>query len=236
MEHSPTSATGTAWERTPWRAVQRAAWEALRKSSLLQLLEGPSCLIVKSLAGIYALFLQTSISASLPACQAPSTSTAAPTPTARPSSPPTTPTPRQRLLRLAGPEAYLERRPDQRLLQHEWPHVRGARALEPALAVLCPAQGERLVGAVRREGNPARRHGGGDVPSQDDVALEAGDRQAGRRTRGQVVHLALDDGAGETARRVEDGPRSLLRRPRYAPPRECLAQSCRPSRCAAMAV
>jgi len=27
MEHSPTSATGTAWERTPWRATQRAAWE-----------------------------------------------------------------------------------------------------------------------------------------------------------------------------------------------------------------
>ena len=31
MEHSLTSATGTAWERTPWRAVQRAAWEALRQ-------------------------------------------------------------------------------------------------------------------------------------------------------------------------------------------------------------
>jgi hypothetical protein len=30
MEHSPTSATGTAWERTPWRATQRAAWEAAR--------------------------------------------------------------------------------------------------------------------------------------------------------------------------------------------------------------
>ena len=30
MEHSPTSATGTGWERTPWRAVQRAAWEALK--------------------------------------------------------------------------------------------------------------------------------------------------------------------------------------------------------------
>ena len=30
MEHSPTSATGTAWDRTPWRATQRAAW-ALRK-------------------------------------------------------------------------------------------------------------------------------------------------------------------------------------------------------------
>jgi hypothetical protein len=29
-EHSPTSATGTAWERTPWHATQRAAWEALR--------------------------------------------------------------------------------------------------------------------------------------------------------------------------------------------------------------
>jgi hypothetical protein len=26
MEHSPTSATGTGWERTPWHAVQRAAW------------------------------------------------------------------------------------------------------------------------------------------------------------------------------------------------------------------
>ena len=26
MEHSPTSATGTAWERTAWHATQRAAW------------------------------------------------------------------------------------------------------------------------------------------------------------------------------------------------------------------
>jgi hypothetical protein len=25
IEHSPTSATGTAWERTPWPATQRAA-------------------------------------------------------------------------------------------------------------------------------------------------------------------------------------------------------------------
>src|SRR2546423_9661655 len=31
VEHSPTSATGTAWERTPWHAVRRAAWEALKK-------------------------------------------------------------------------------------------------------------------------------------------------------------------------------------------------------------
>ncbi len=30
MEHSPTSTTGSAWERTPWRATQRAAWEALK--------------------------------------------------------------------------------------------------------------------------------------------------------------------------------------------------------------
>src|SRR5262249_17919036 len=29
-EHSPTSATGTGWERTPGRATQRAAWEALK--------------------------------------------------------------------------------------------------------------------------------------------------------------------------------------------------------------
>jgi hypothetical protein len=28
MEHSPTSATGTAWERTPWRATHGRAWEA----------------------------------------------------------------------------------------------------------------------------------------------------------------------------------------------------------------
>jgi hypothetical protein len=32
MEHSPTSATGTAWERTPWHATQRAAWEALKSA------------------------------------------------------------------------------------------------------------------------------------------------------------------------------------------------------------
>jgi hypothetical protein len=28
LEHLPTSATGTGWERTPWHATQRAAWEA----------------------------------------------------------------------------------------------------------------------------------------------------------------------------------------------------------------
>ncbi len=32
MEHSPTSATGTGWERTPWPATQRAAREALSKA------------------------------------------------------------------------------------------------------------------------------------------------------------------------------------------------------------
>ena len=32
MEHSPTSATGTGWDRTPWHATQRAAWEALKKA------------------------------------------------------------------------------------------------------------------------------------------------------------------------------------------------------------
>jgi hypothetical protein len=31
MEHSPTSATGNGWERTPWHATQRAAWEAVEK-------------------------------------------------------------------------------------------------------------------------------------------------------------------------------------------------------------
>jgi hypothetical protein len=31
MEHSITSATASAWERTPWHAVQGAAREALKK-------------------------------------------------------------------------------------------------------------------------------------------------------------------------------------------------------------
>jgi hypothetical protein len=48
MEHSPTSATGTGWERTPWHATQRAAWEALHKTqqigwpSWLESASGPS--------------------------------------------------------------------------------------------------------------------------------------------------------------------------------------------------
>jgi hypothetical protein len=40
MEHSPTSATGTGWERTPWHATQRAAWEALKKSDEIETLGG----------------------------------------------------------------------------------------------------------------------------------------------------------------------------------------------------
>jgi len=34
MEHSPTSATGTGWERTAWRAVQAAARDVLRRPSI----------------------------------------------------------------------------------------------------------------------------------------------------------------------------------------------------------
>ena len=33
IEHSATSATGSAWEPTPWQAVQRAAWDALTRLS-----------------------------------------------------------------------------------------------------------------------------------------------------------------------------------------------------------
>jgi hypothetical protein len=33
-EHSATSAIGDAWARTPWTAVQRAAWKALNKADL----------------------------------------------------------------------------------------------------------------------------------------------------------------------------------------------------------
>jgi len=32
IEHAPTATTGSAWERTPWRAVQRAALEALKRA------------------------------------------------------------------------------------------------------------------------------------------------------------------------------------------------------------
>jgi hypothetical protein len=28
IEHSPTSAIGTGWERTPWQPTQRGAWAA----------------------------------------------------------------------------------------------------------------------------------------------------------------------------------------------------------------
>jgi hypothetical protein len=31
-EHSPTSATGSAWAGTAWRAVQGGAWAALRQA------------------------------------------------------------------------------------------------------------------------------------------------------------------------------------------------------------
>ena len=34
MEHSITSATASAWERTPWHAVQGAARDALRRASV----------------------------------------------------------------------------------------------------------------------------------------------------------------------------------------------------------
>jgi len=33
MGHSAVSATGTAWERTPWHATQQAAWEAIGQAS-----------------------------------------------------------------------------------------------------------------------------------------------------------------------------------------------------------
>jgi hypothetical protein len=32
MEHSPTSATGTGWERTPSQATQRAVWEEMDRA------------------------------------------------------------------------------------------------------------------------------------------------------------------------------------------------------------
>ena len=37
LEYSPTSETGTAWERTPWHATRRAAWEATKRGGLRRL-------------------------------------------------------------------------------------------------------------------------------------------------------------------------------------------------------
>ena len=37
MEHSLTSATASSWEPTRWRAVQRAAWEAIGNLKTLDL-------------------------------------------------------------------------------------------------------------------------------------------------------------------------------------------------------
>jgi hypothetical protein len=33
MEHSPTSATGTAWKHTRWHETQQAAWKTLDRAS-----------------------------------------------------------------------------------------------------------------------------------------------------------------------------------------------------------
>src|SRR5712692_3589644 len=51
MEHSITSATASAWEATPWRATQRAAWEALT-------LEQLHALKLAAMAAMFGLCLQ----------------------------------------------------------------------------------------------------------------------------------------------------------------------------------
>ena len=40
MEHSPTSATGTGWEPTPWHATQRAAWGGAQRARQRHLMPG----------------------------------------------------------------------------------------------------------------------------------------------------------------------------------------------------
>jgi hypothetical protein len=51
MEHSPTSATGTAWERTPWHAVQVTAQIALLQT-LSELVDLGLALIAGGVVGI----------------------------------------------------------------------------------------------------------------------------------------------------------------------------------------
>src|SRR6267142_7186321 len=49
MEHSLTSAPGTGWERTPWRAVQVAGWQALRHASAEEEGSGKDGLVAETL-------------------------------------------------------------------------------------------------------------------------------------------------------------------------------------------
>ena len=49
MKHSPTSATGAGWERMPWHATQRAAWEALKALARASD-EGPAPLAVSDVS------------------------------------------------------------------------------------------------------------------------------------------------------------------------------------------
>jgi hypothetical protein len=50
-EHSATFTTGDGWQRTPWAAVQRAAWEALNKADNESRLTAPTAWRSRSASG-----------------------------------------------------------------------------------------------------------------------------------------------------------------------------------------
>jgi hypothetical protein len=54
MEHSPTSATGTGRERTPWHATQRGVWEGVERSAVAPIVVAGLLCILRLTASICA--------------------------------------------------------------------------------------------------------------------------------------------------------------------------------------
>src|SRR5438093_4958035 len=68
MEHSPTSATGTGWERTPWHATQRAAWGGVE-----EVRGGQPMMRLARRASLLGTFCLLASAATLAGCVTPST-------------------------------------------------------------------------------------------------------------------------------------------------------------------
>src|SRR5262249_57364697 len=86
---------------------------------------------------------------------------------------------RQCPLRLTKARADLERGARGVVLQPQWAHLQGTRALVPAVEILRTKRAVELLDAVRPRRRRLRRHGGGVVPSPHQTPLEGRGRAAG---------------------------------------------------------